>query len=425
MGCFWVYFDIYTTLMLGKARFKDERPPLVKKNTGSIVFYETMKYFNAEKYETERCYNAVDKRQMAEYRYLLYRVLSGAYKLAFFMVSFLAISLMTAYRVSQGHLSVGQFMSLITYMLQLRSSLDFVAGVSQSFQALLIHSEKTLRLLQKHPTVVDDPQAVPLTTCRGEIRFEKAKFSYAGTTTALVGETGAVKSTVLRLLFRFYDLQEGCIFIDGNSVHNITIESIRRQIGVVPQEAVLFNDTLMYNLKYANQDARDEDVYEACRAAGIHDIIMKFPDGYATEVGERGLALSGGERKRVTIARTILKGTKTILLDEATASLDTNTEEHVQKSLASLAHGRTTIVVAHRLSTVTEADCILVFHEGEVVERGTHQELIKLNGRYASMWRKQTREHTNVQNKEETKEETEEEIEEETEEATKESKVRS
>lgn len=368
-----------------------------------------MKYYNAERYEAERYYNAVEKRQIAEYRYSRYRALSDTYQLAFFMVSFLAICLMTAHRVSQGHLSVGQFMSLTTYLLQLRSSLNFAGGVSQSVQSFLVNSERTLELLQQQPAVVDSPQAVPLTICRGEIRLDNATFSYgnkknainrvsfhcpAGTTTALVGESGQGKSTVFRLLFRFYNLQDGCIFIDGQNVHNISIDSLRRQIGVVPQDTVLFNDTVMYNLKYAKQDATDEDVYEACRAAGIHDIIMGFSDGYATMVGERGLCLSGGERQRVAIARTILKGAKIILLDEATASLDTNTEEHVQKSLANLAHERTILVIAHRLSTVTAADSILVFHGGQVVERGTHQELIKLKGRYASMWWKQTREQT-------------------------------
>ncbi|KAJ5655107.1 hypothetical protein N7490_002110 [Penicillium lividum] len=445
VGCFWILFDKYTSLMLcilifgyiwltarlAKGESKVQKRFVVayreesSVKNASLKLYETVKYYNAENYEAERYYNAVEKRHVAEYRYLLYRAMSDNYQLAFFMVSFLAICLMTAHRVSQGHLSVGQFMSLTTYLLQLRRSLDFAAGVSQSVQTFLMNSERTLELLQQQPAVVDGPRTVSLTACRGEIRFDNATFSYggkknaingvsfhcpAGTTTALVGESGQGKSTVFRLLFRFYNLQEGCILIDGQNVHKISIDSLRRQIGVVPQDTVLFNDTVMYNLKYANQDATDEDVYEACRAASIHDTIMGFSDGYATMVGERGLCLSGGEKQRVAIARTILKGAKIILLDEATASLDTNTEEHVQKSLANLAHDRTILVVAHRLSTVTGANSILVFHDGQVVERGTHQELLNLKGRYASMWWKQTR----VQTKEETKEENVEETEEKT-----------
>ncbi|KAJ5642543.1 ABC transporterintegral membrane type 1 [Penicillium lividum] len=398
MGCFWVLCDKYTSLMLGvlifgyigltahlaKGERKVQRRTVVAyreessiKNA-SLKSYETVKYYNAEDYEAERYYNAVEKRQDAESQYSRYRHLSETYQLAFFMASFLAICLMTAHRVSQGHLS-----------------LNFAAGVSQSVQTFLVNSENTLELLRQQPTVMDSPQATPLTTCRGEIRLENAvngvSFNCpAGSTTALVGESGQGKSTIFRLLFRFYNLQDGCIFIDGQNVQDISIDSLRRQIGVVPQDTVLFNETVMYNLKYANQEATDEDVYEACRAASIHDIILGFPDGYATWVGERGLCLSGGERQRVALARTILKKAKIILLDEATASLDTNTEEHVQNSLAILGRDRTILVIAHRLSTVTGADSILVFHDGQVVERGTHRELIKLRGRYASMWSKQT-----------------------------------
>ncbi|KAI2670180.1 hypothetical protein LCP963914a_9871 [Penicillium roqueforti] len=427
MGCFWILFDGFTSLMLGtlilgyvsltapltKGERKVQRQIMVAyreessiKNA-SLKLYEVVKYYNAEEYEAKRYYNALEKRQDAESAYLRHRHLSETYQLAFFMASFLAICLMTARRVSEGHLSVGQFMSLTTYLLQLRNSLNFAAGVSQSVQTFLVNSENTLELLRQQPTVMDSPQAIPLTTCRGDIRLENATFSYggeenavngvsfncpAGSTTALVGESGQGKSTIFRLLFRFYNLQDGCIFIDGQNVQDISIDSLRRQIGVVPQDTVLFNETVMYNLKYANQEATDEDVYEACRAARIHDIILGFPDGYATWVGERGLCLSGGERQRVAIARTILKKAKIILLDEATASLDTNTEEHVQNSLAILGRDRTILVIAHRLSTIKGADSILVFHDGQVVERGTHQELIKLRGRYASMWWKQVSE---------------------------------
>jgi ABC-type multidrug transport system fused ATPase/permease subunit len=212
----------------------------------------------------------------------------------------------------------------------------------------------------------------------------------AGTTTAFVGESGEGKSTIFRLLFRFYQSQEGCITVDGHDVRNITIDSLRKHIGVVAQDPVLFNDSLMYNLKYANQNATDEQVYDACRAASVHDTIMRFPDGYSTKVGDRGLRLSGGEKQRVAIARVILKDPKIILLDEATASLDTNTEENIQRSLEVLSQDRTILMIAHRLSTVTGADCIHVLHEGRIVESGTHEELVTRKGRYAGMWTKQT-----------------------------------
>jgi len=212
-----------------------------------------------------------------------------------------------------------------------------------------------------------------------------------GTTTALVGESGGGKSTIFRLLFRFYNATGGRIEIDGQDVKDVTIDSLRRHIGVVPQDTVLFNETLMYNLKYANPSATDEQVFEACRAASIHENILGFPDGYQARVGERGLKLSGGEKQRVAIARTILKDPRIILLDEATAALDSETEQNIQKALTKLSQGRTTLVIAHRLSTITTADQILVLHSGKVVESGTHDELLALKGRYASMWRKQIR----------------------------------
>jgi ATP-binding cassette, subfamily B, vacuolar membrane transporter HMT1/ACLQ len=263
-----------------------------------------------------------------------------------------------------------------------------------------------LELFKEEPDVVDEPTADTLYTCDGDLTFNDVHFSYdtrkpalngldfrcePGTTTALVGESGGGKSTVFRLLFRFYNSESGSILVDGRDVKDVTIDSLRRQIGVVPQDTVLFNESLMYNLKYANPNASDEDVFQACRAASIHDKILGFPDAYDTKVGERGLRLSGGEKQRVAIARTILKNPRIILLDEATAALDTETEEHIQEALTTLAQGRTMLVIAHRLSTITRADQILVLHEGKVVERGTHDGLLAKKGRYAMMWRKQVR----------------------------------
>ncbi|KAJ5997053.1 hypothetical protein N7522_008713 [Penicillium canescens] len=372
----------------------------------SMVSYETVKYFNAENYEFNRYRGAVGDFQKAEYHVLFSLTLLNTCQNTVFMMGLLVMCFICAFQVSTGQRPVGKFVALLTYMVQLQGPLNFFGTFYRSIQSALINAERLLELFREQPTVVDSPSATPLAMCKGDIKFENVEFAYdarkpalngltfhcqPGTTTALVGESGGGKSTVFRLLFRFYNSQNGRIRIDGHDVQDITIDSLRRHIGVVPQDTVLFNETLMYNLKYANQDASDEDVYEACRAASIHDKILAFPDGYNTKVGERGLRLSGGEKQRVAIARTILKNPRVILLDEATAALDTDTEEHIQRALSTLSQGRTMLVIAHRLSTITTADRILVLSEGQVAESGTHEELLAMKGRYASMWRKQIR----------------------------------
>lgn len=371
-----------------------------------MVSYETVKYFNAEQYEFNRYRNAVQDYQGAEYHVLFSLTLMNTCQNTVFMIGLLITCFIAAYQVSTGERKVGDFVALLTYMAQLQGPLNFFGTFYRSIQSALINSERMLELFREQPTVVDHPHAQPLTKCRGDIVFDNVEFSYdsrksalngltfhcpPGTTTALVGESGGGKSTVFRLLFRFYNAVRGTIRVDDHDVQSVTIDSLRRHIGVVPQDTVLFNETLMYNLKYANPDATDEEVYQACRAASIHDKILAFPDGYQTKVGERGLRLSGGEKQRVAIARTILKNPRIILLDEATAALDTATEEHIQGALSTLSRGRTMLVIAHRLSTITTADQILVLNDGQVAERGTHEELLALKGRYASMWRKQIR----------------------------------
>ena len=371
-----------------------------------MVSYETVKYFNAEQYEFSRYRDAVRDYQKAEYKVLISLNIMNVSQNMVFTLGLLITCFIAAYQVTTGQRNVGKFVSLLTYMAQLQGPLNFFGTFYRSIQSAMINSERMLELFKENPTVVDEPQATELPSCQGEIRFNDVKFAYdprkpaldglnfcaaPGTTTALIGESGGGKSTVFRLLFRFYNLGDGSIQIDGHDVKDITIESLRRHIGVVPQDTVLFNETLMYNLKYANPSATDEQVYEACRAASIHEKILGFPDGYNARVGERGLKLSGGEKQRVAIARTILKDPRIILLDEATAALDSETEQHIQTALSTLSHGRTTLVIAHRLSTITTADQILVLHAGKVAERGTHEELLSLKGRYASMWRKQIR----------------------------------
>lgn len=212
-----------------------------------------------------------------------------------------------------------------------------------------------------------------------------------GTKTAIVGGSGAGKSTCLKLLYRFYDVSDGAITVDGHDLKDLTLDSLRKNIGVVPQDTVLFNATIMYNLLYANPEATEADVYEACKAANIHDSILAFSEGYETKVGERGLKLSGGERQRIAIARAILKNAPILLLDEATSSLDSHTEREIQNALEHVTSGRTTITIAHRLSTITNSDQIVLLHEGKVAEQGTHEELLALQGRYKAMWDKQTR----------------------------------
>ena len=369
-----------------------------------MMSYETVKYFNAETYEFNRFRNAVFDYQKAEYKVLFSLNIMNVSQNLVFTAGLMVTCFIAAYQVTTGQRMVGAFVTLLTYMAQLQQPLNFFGTFYRSIQSAMINSERMLELFKERPTVVDEPTAEDLPSCQGEIRFDEVKFSYdprrpaldglsftcaPGTTTALVGESGGGKSTVFRLLFRFYNLNGGSIQVDGHDVKEITIDSLRRHIGVVPQDTVLFNEDIMYNLKYANPDAPDEEVYAACRAASIHEKILDFPDGYSSRVGERGLKLSGGEKQRVAIARTILKNPRIILLDEATAALDTETEQHIQLALDKLSQGRTTLVIAHRLSTITTADQILVLNKGKVVERGTHEELLAMKGRYNSMWRKQ------------------------------------
>lgn len=372
----------------------------------SMVSYETVKYFNAETYEFQRYRNAVNKFQSAEYKVLFSLNLMNVTQNMVFMLGLLVTCFIAAWQVTTGQQEVGKFATLVIYMGQLQSPLNFFGTFYRMIQSAMINSERMLELFKEQPTVVDSPNAKTLPTCQGDLRFNDVHFSYdnrkpalqgldfhcaPGTTTAFVGESGGGKSTVFRLLYRFYNIMSGSIQIDGHDVEDLTIDSVRRHIGVVPQDTVLFNESLMYNLKYANQDATDEQVYAACRAASIHDKILTFPDQYETKVGERGLRLSGGEKQRVAIARTILKDPRIIMLDEATAALDTETEQHIQEAFTKLAQGRTMLIIAHRLSTITHADQILVLHKGKVAERGTHEELLEKNGHYAAMWKKQIR----------------------------------
>jgi ABC-type transport system involved in Fe-S cluster assembly fused permease/ATPase subunit len=327
----------------------------------SLTSYETVKYFNAEEYEFQRYRSAVSAFQRMEYKVTISLNILNISQNMVFMTGLLITSFIAAYQVTTGERDVGDFVSLMTYMAQLQQPLNFFGSFYRGVQSAMISGERLLELFKERPTVVDSPNAQPMPTCEGAIRFQNVKFSYdkrkpaledltfncrPGTTTAFVGESGGGKSTVFRLLFRFYDSLDGSIQVDGHDVKDITIDSLRRHIGVVPQDTILFNETLMYNLRYSNPHATDEDIYAACRAASIHDKIMAFPDGYDTRVGERGLRLSGGEKQRVAIARTIIKNPRIIMLDEATAALDSDTEQNIQDALKTLSQGRTMLVIA-------------------------------------------------------------------------------
>ncbi|KAM3083677.1 ATP-binding cassette-type vacuolar membrane transporter Hmt1 [Clarireedia jacksonii] len=426
IGYFAIFYDAYYALVVGiitfaylyltirMARWRSEQRRQMQNlsreedavKNDSLTSYETVKYFNAEAYEFDRYRRAVSAFQKMEFKVTISLNILNISQNLVFMAGLLITSLLAAYQVTTGKRRVGDFVALITYMGQLQQPLNFFGTFYRGMQSAMISGERLLELFKEKPTVVDEPTARPMPTCEGQIRFQNVKFSYdqrkpalenltftcpPGTTTAFVGESGGGKSTVFRLLFRFYNTQNGSIQVDGNDIRDITIDSLRHHIGVVPQDTILFNETLMYNLRYANQAATDEDIYNACRAASIHDKIMAFPDGYNTKVGERGLRLSGGEKQRVAIARTIIKNPRIIMLDEATAALDSDTEQHIQEALRTLSTGRTMLVIAHRLSTITNADQILVLHAGQVVEAGTHSQLLALKGRYAQMWKKQIR----------------------------------
>lgn len=406
------FWYIYITIRMAQWR-SDIRRQMVNADreedavkNDSMLSYETVKYFNAERWEFDRYKDAVNKYLAAEFKVSLSLSYMNVAQNSIFMVGLLVMCFILSYQISIGNQTVGQFAILVTYMAQLQQPLNFFGTFYRVIQSAMINSERMLELFKEQPTVVDGPDAKPLATCEGRIDFEDLHFAYdqrkpalngldfnikPGTTVAFVGESGGGKSTVFRLLFRFYNPTSGRILVDGHDVQSLTIDSLRKKIGVVPQDTVLFNESIMYNLKYANQDATDEDVYNACRAASIHERILSFPEGYKTAVGERGLRLSGGEKQRVAIARTIIKNPRIILLDEATAALDTETEQHIQEALSTLSHGRTMLVIAHRLSTITLADQIVVLHKGKVAETGTHDELLARNGKYASMWDKQVR----------------------------------
>lgn len=371
----------------------------------SLLNYETVKYFGNEAHEARRYDGSLERYEKAYVRSEVSLNGLNFGQQAIIGLGLTIVMLMAAGRVANGGMSVGDFVLVNTYMIQLFQPLNILGFAYREIKQGLTDMEAMFRLMREEREVADKPGAPALAVTQGEIRFEDVRFGYRpdrtilkgvsftvppGRTLAIVGPTGAGKSTISRLLFRFYDTSGGRVMIDGQDVRDVTQDSVRAAIGVVPQDTVLFNDTIRYNIAYGRPSASQEEVENAARLAQVHDFVLRLPDGYDTKVGERGLKLSGGEKQRVAIARTLLKNPRLLILDEATSALDTRTEQDIQAALRDAARGRTTLVIAHRLSTVVDADEILVLQDGQVAERGSHGQLITADGLYAAMWRRQS-----------------------------------
>jgi len=382
-----------------------------QKAIDSLLNFETVKYFGNEDYEARRY-----DENLKHYRAAAIRSQNSLSVLNFGQQVIVATALiLILYRATQGvaagRMTLGDLVLVNTLMLQIYIPLNFLGVIYRELKQAVTDMDRMFHLLQTNREVADKPDAKPLAVRAGEVRFAHVDFSYeakrqilfdvdftipAGTTTAVVGQSGSGKSTLARLLFRFYDVKSGAIQIDGQDLRDVTQSSVRAAIGIVPQDTVLFNDSIYYNIAYGRPDASREEVIEAARAAQIHHFVESLPDGYETQVGERGLKLSGGEKQRVAIARTLLKRPPILVFDEATSALDSRTEHAIQEELMRLAQNHTTLVVAHRLSTIVRAHQILVMEHGRIIERGTHESLLRAEGRYAQMWRMQAREPERV-----------------------------
>ncbi|MEH6834481.1 MULTISPECIES: ABCB family ABC transporter ATP-binding protein/permease [Falsihalocynthiibacter] len=404
----WFTFAVTEWRVRARQEMNKQDTEANQKAIDSLLNFETVKYFGAEKREAARYDESMALYQVAALKTNYSLAFLNFGQSLFITAGLVVVMVMAAMGVQSGALTVGDFVMVNAYMIQITMPLNFLGSVYREIRQALVDMGDMFDLLGQPAEVVDKPNAPDLKINGGEVVLDSVKFGYdaerpilkgvsltigAGETVAIVGPSGSGKSTIGRLLFRFYDVSDGGVRIDGQDLRDVTQESLHAQIGVVPQDTVLFNDSIYYNIAYGRADASEEEIFEAARGAKIHDFITSLPDGYNTPVGERGLKLSGGEKQRVGIARTLLKNPPILLLDEATSALDSETERDIQDSLAAMGRGRTVITIAHRLSTVVDADRIVVLEAGEVIEQGSHDELLVRNARYASMWyRQQTEE---------------------------------
>lgn len=400
----WFTFTVTEWRVKIRKEMNDQDTDANQKAIDSLLNFETVKYFGAERREAERYDGAMEQYVAA--------ALKTSYSLAFLNFGqsilitggLIVVMVMAAMGVQSGALTVGDFVMVNAYMIQITMPLNFLGTVYREIRQALVDMGSMFDLLEQPSEVTDKPGANVLKVQGGDVVFDGVFFGYdaarpilkgvdlpvpAGQTVAIVGSSGSGKSTIGRLLFRFYDVGEGAIRIDGQDIRDVTQESLHEMIGVVPQDTVLFNDTIRYNIAYGRDGASFEDIKSAAKAAKIHTFIESLPDGYETTVGERGLKLSGGEKQRVGIARTLLKNPPILILDEATSALDTETEMEIQNELKEMGQGRTVLTIAHRLSTIADADRIVVLEDGVIVEQGTHDALLSSDGRYAHLWHRQ------------------------------------
>ncbi|WP_127107788.1 ABCB family ABC transporter ATP-binding protein/permease [Pararhodobacter zhoushanensis] len=403
----WFTFTVTEWRVKIRREMNEQDTDANQKAIDSLLNFETVKYFNAENREAQRYDGAMAGYESAALRTAYSLTLLNFGQAALITTGLVVVMVMAAIGVQNNTLTVGDFVMVNAYMIQITMPLNFLGTVYREIRQALVDMGQMFGLLSQAPDVVEKPGAKPLRLAGGHVRLNDVAFSYeterailkgvsidvpAGQTVALVGHSGSGKSTIGRLLFRFYDVSGGALTIDGQDIRDVTLDSLHAAIGVVPQDTVLFNDTIYYNIAYGKDHATRDEVEAAARSAKIHDFISSLPEGYNTQVGERGLKLSGGEKQRVGIARTLLKNPAILLLDEATSALDTQTEHDIQDALAAMGRGRTVITIAHRLSTVVDADRIVVLEAGEVIEEGTHAQLLALGQRYAAMWARQSHE---------------------------------
>jgi ATP-binding cassette, subfamily B, heavy metal transporter len=370
----------------------------------SLLNFETVKYFGNEQHEADRYDQSMAIYEKAAVRTWVSLAVLNAGQAAIYSVGLTVVMAMAGLAIVKGTATIGDFVMINALMIQLYMPLNFIGSSYREIKQGLIDVEGMFGIMRQNAEIADKPNATDFKAAKGEIKFENVSFAYdverpilknisfhvpAGKTVAIVGPSGAGKSTISRLLFRFYDVTAGRVLIDGQNISDVTQASLRKAIGMVPQDTVLFNDTIRYNIRYGRPDATDAEVEAAAKMAQIHNFILSLPKGYDALVGERGLKLSGGEKQRVSIARTILKGPPILILDEATSALDSLTELEIQDALRTVSKNRTTVVIAHRLSTVVDADEIIVLEKGEIAERGTHKALLRKKGLYSEMWNRQ------------------------------------